>query len=110
MVTYEQLGEMYDAEVVDQDGHKVGGMCQVYLDNGTGSPAWVSVRTGWFGGRKVFCPVSNATIQRGRIQVPYPLAMIKDAPDIPCDGHLTEDEEEQLYDYYSVDEGPAPSG
>ena len=96
MVTYEQLGEMYDAEVVDQDGHKVGGMCQVYLDNGTGSPAWVSVRTGWFGGRKVFCPVSNATVQGGRIQVPYPLAMIKDAPDIPCDGHLTEDEEEQL--------------
>lgn len=101
MIPYETLGEMYDAEVVDQDGHKVGGMDQVYLDNSTGNPAWISVRTGWFGGRRIFCPVSNATVQNGQIRVPYPLAMIKDAPEIPCDGHLTEDEEEQLYDFYA---------
>lgn len=110
MITYETLGEMYDAEVVDQDGHKVGGLDQVYLDNSTGNPAWISVRTGWFGGRRIFCPVSNAVVDQGHIRLPYPVGMIKDAPEIPCDGHLTEDEEEQLYDYYAVDEGPAPSG
>lgn len=109
MITYEKLGEMYDAEVVDQDGHKVGGLDQVYLDNSTGNPAWISVRTGWFGGRRIFCPVSNAVVDGGQIRVPYPGAMIKDAPEIPCDGHLSEDEEEQLYEYYAVDQGPAPS-
>ncbi len=45
-----------------------------------------------------------------RIQLPYPAAMIKDAPEIPVDRHLTEGEEEQLYDYYAVHDGPAPSG
>lgn len=109
MITYEKLGEMYDAEVVDEGGQKVGGLDQVYLDNSTGTPAWISVRTGWWGGRRIFCPVSNAVVDGGHIRVPYSVAMIKDAPEIPCDGHLTEDEEEQLYDYYSVDQGPAPS-
>lgn len=105
MVTYEELGELFDAEVVDQDGHKVGGLDQVYVDNATGRPAWVSVRTGWLGGRKVFCPVGGAVVENGQIRVPYPASMIKEAPDIPCDGHLTENEEEQLLDHYSLDEG-----
>lgn len=109
MVSYEQLGDLYDAEVIDQDGHKVGRLDQVYLDNGTGDPAWATVRTGWFGGRKVFCPVANATVEDGQVQVPYSATMLKDAPDIACDGHLNEEEEEELYAYYSVDEGPAPS-
>lgn len=109
MVSYEQLGELYDAEVVDQDGHKVGRLGEVYLDNGTGDPAWVTVRTGWFGGRRVFCPVGNATVHHGQVQVPYPLAKLKVAPDIPCDGHLNEQEEEELYVYYSIEEGPGPS-
>lgn len=109
MITQEQLNALYDAEVVDQDGEKVGALDQVYLDNATGDPAWLTVRTGWLGGRRIFCPLSNAELVGHRIQVPYPVSLIKDAPDIPVDRHLTEDEEDQLYEYYAVDEGPAPS-
>ncbi|WP_131104069.1 PRC-barrel domain-containing protein [Ornithinimicrobium sufpigmenti] len=109
MITQAQLNALYDAEVVDQAGEKVGPLDRVYLDNATGDPAWVSVRTGWFAGRRVFCPLANAEVVGTQIRVPYPVAMIKDAPEIPADEHLTEDEEEQLYDYYAVDEGPAPS-
>lgn len=109
MITQEQLNALYDAEVVDQEGEKVGSLDKVYLDNATGDPAWVTVRTGWFGGRRAFCPLSNAEIVGHQIRVPYPVAMIKGAPEIQVDRHLTEDEEEQLYDYYSADEGPAPS-
>lgn len=109
MITREQLNTIYDAEVVDQDGDKVGSLDQVYLDNATGDPAWVTVRTGRFAGRRCFCPLSNAEIDGNQIRLPYSLSMIKAAPDIPIDRHLTEDEEEQLFDYYSLDEGPAPS-
>ncbi|MFK5584993.1 MULTISPECIES: PRC-barrel domain-containing protein [unclassified Serinicoccus] len=109
VVSYEQLGELYDAEVVDQDGHKVGRLDQVYLDNGTGEPAWITVRTGLLGGRKIFCPVANAVVEDRQVRVPYPVEMLKGAPEIACDGHLNEDEEEELYDYYAVEEGPAPS-
>ncbi|RIK14615.1 MAG: PRC-barrel protein [Acidobacteria bacterium] len=109
MISQEQLNALYDAEVVDQGGEKVGTMGQVYLDNKTGEPAWVTVRTGWFGGRRVFVPLSTAEIVDTQIRVPYSTAMIKGAPDIPCDGHLSEDDEQDLFEYYAVDDGPAPS-
>ncbi len=109
MISQEQLNALYDAEVVDQGGEKVGAMGQVYLDNKTGEPAWVTVRTGWFSGRKVFVPLSTAEIVRDQIRVPYSIAMIKAAPDIPCDRHLSEDEEQDLFEYYSVEDGSAPS-
>ena len=109
VISQEQLNALYDAEVVDQGGEKVGAMGQVYLDNKTGEPAWVTVRTGWIGSRKVFVPLSTAEIVDEQIRVPYSTAMIKAAPDIPCDRHLSEDEEQDLFEYYSVDDGPAPS-
>lgn len=109
MISQEQLNALYTAEVVDRGGEKVGAMGRVYLDNRTGEPAWVTVRTGRLGGRKVFVPLSTAEIVGERIRVPYSTAMIKDAPDIACDRHLSEDEEADLMEYYSVDEGPAPS-
>lgn len=109
MITQAQLNALYDAEVVDQSGEKVGPLDKVYLDNVTGDPAWISVRAGWFGGRRIICPLANAELVGSQIRVPYSVEMIKDAPQIPVDEHLSEDEEEQLYDYYAVDEGPAPS-
>lgn len=110
MITQAQLNALYDAEVVDQAGEKVGSLDKVYLDNVTGDPAWVLVRAGRFVGRRVFCPLANAEVVGSQIRVPYPVEMVKDAPEIPAGEQLTEDEEEQLYDYYAVDEGPAPSG
>lgn len=109
VISQEQLNALYDAEVVDQGGEKVGAMGQVYLDNKTGEPAWVTVRTGWFGARKVFVPLTTAEIVDGQIRVPYSTAMIKEAPDIACDRHVSEDEEQDLLEYYSADGEPGPS-
>lgn len=108
-LTQEQLDEFFDAEVVDQDGHKVGSMGEIYLDNRTGEPAWATVRTGWLGGRKVFVPLQTAELADGQVRLPYSSTKIKNAPDLVPDGHLNEDEEQDLYTYYSVEEGPAPS-
>ena len=109
MITQAQLNALYDAEVVDQAGEKVGPLDKVYLDNATGDPAWVLVRTGWFGGRRVFCPLANAEVVGSQIRIPYPVEMVKDAPEVPAGERLTEAEEQQLYAHYAVDEGPAPS-
>ena len=108
-VTQDQLNEYFDAEVVDQEGHKVGTMGEIYLDNRTGDPAWVTVRTGWLAGRKVFVPLTTAEIADGQIRLPYSTERIKGAPDVVPDGHLSEDEEQELYLYYAVEDGPAPS-
>lgn len=109
VVTQEQLNEYYAAEVVDQDGGRVGSMGEIYLDNRTGDPAWLTVRTGFLGGRKVFVPLVTAEIRDGQIFVPYSSAKIKGAPDVPADPHLSDNEEQDLYQYYAVQEGPAPS-
>ncbi|MGO0575187.1 PRC-barrel domain-containing protein [Ornithinimicrobium panacihumi] len=108
-ITQEQLDQYFDAEVVDQDGERVGSLGEVYVDNRTGHPAWATVRTGWFAGRKVFVPLATAELRDGRVLVPYSTEMIKRAPDIAPDGHLSEDNEQDLYLYYAVDDGPAPS-
>lgn len=108
-VTQEELGEYFDTEVVDQDGQRVGALEEVYLDNRTGRPAWATVRTGWFG-RKVFVPLATAELRDGQVLVPYSTERIKRAPDIAPDGHLSEDNEQDLFHYYSIDDGPAPSG
>ena len=109
VVTQQQLNEYYAAEVVDQDGEKVGSMGEIYLDNRTGEAAWMTVRTGWLAGRTVFVPLSTAEIRDGQIHVPYSVDKIKNTPDIDVDGHLSEDNEQDLYHYYAIEEGPAPS-
>lgn len=109
MISNEELNTLYDAEILDQDGEKIGTLGEVYLDNRTGDPAWLTVRAGWFGARKVFVPMSTAEVRDGQIQVPYPAEKVKGAPDILPDGHLSEDDEQDLYIYYRMDDGPAPS-
>ena len=73
VISHEQLNKLYDAEVVDQDGERVGAMGQIYLDNATGEPAWITVRTGWFGGRRVFVPLTTAEVVEAiAVHVPGP--------------------------------------
>lgn len=109
MISQDELNRLYDAEVLDQDGERIGALGEVYLDNRTGDPAWLTVRAGWFGGRKVFVPLATAEVRDGQIQVPYTLEKVKGAPDVVADGHVSESDEQDLYTYYRVQEGPAPT-
>ena len=45
------IHQLRSATVVDRDGSKVGNVQQVYLDDTTGRPSWVTVNTGLFGTR-----------------------------------------------------------
>ena len=40
--------------VVGNDGSEIGRVGQVYTDNDTGQPSWVTVKTGWFGSNESF--------------------------------------------------------
>lgn len=94
--------DLYNSDVVDRDGKKIGGVGQVYLDDKTGHPTWVTVKTGLFGTRENFVPLARADIGGGRIRVPYPEGRVKDAPTIDPDRHLDADEEADLYKYYGI--------
>lgn len=89
--------------VVDNDGDKIGGIGQVFLDDRTGQPEWVTVKTGFFGTGESFVPLRDSEVSGQDVRVPYEKDKVKDAPRISdSDGHLSEEEERTLYDYYGI--------
>ncbi|MGQ7297024.1 PRC and DUF2382 domain-containing protein [Quadrisphaera sp. KR29] len=89
--------------VIASDGSKIGKVGEVYLDDTTDRPEWVTVRTGLFGTSETFVPLAGATTTADDLQVPYTKDVVKDAPRTDADGQLTPDEEERLYRHYGLD-------
>lgn len=104
-ITQEHVDTLYAADVVDQDGDKIGGVGQVYLDDASGAPAWVTVKTGLFGTSETFVPLGSAELENGQIRVPYEKDFVKDAPNMDADGHLDDGQQEELYRYYDLQSG-----
>ncbi len=88
--------------VTDADGSKVGKIGQVYLDNKTGDPQWVTVSTGLFGTSESFVPLISATTSGNDIQVPFSKSIIHDAPRVDADSQISEAEEADLFRYYDM--------
>jgi uncharacterized protein (TIGR02271 family) len=90
--------------VVGSDGSKIGSIGQVYLDDQTSEPEWVTTRTGLFGGAESFVPLAAANVEGSDIRVPFDKNKVKDAPRIDnADGHLSQSDEAELYRYYGMD-------
>ena len=103
-ITAEQLRALpdFDGNVVAPDGNKIGGIGQVYLDDQTGDPSWVTAKTGFFGTGQSFVPLEGASLQGRDVQVAYDSAKVKGAPRVDDDGALSPQEEDELYAYYGV--------
>ena len=99
-----------NGDVVGRSGEKIGDIGLIYLDNITGEPEWVTVRTGLFGTSESFVPLSGAHIAGNDIQVGYDKEIVKDAPRVDADGkQLSLEEEQQLYAHYGLS-GTQPAG
>ncbi|WP_030163633.1 DUF2382 domain-containing protein [Spirillospora albida] len=109
MKTQTQVRELMDMSVTDTHGSKVGTVKQVYLNDDSGAPEWVTVHTGWFGMRESFVPLSGARKSGETLQVPYDKDTIKGAPNVDADEHLSHAQIVDLYRHYGV-RPPAPSG
>ena len=99
--TNANIDALYDRTVVDQSGNKIGEIGQVYLDDASSQPAWVTVKTGLFGRNETFVPFKGLETAGEQIRTPYTKDKVKDAPNVDPDGHLSEDETDALYRYYS---------
>ncbi len=91
--------------VVGQDGSKIGSIGQVYLNDRTSQPEWVTTATGLFGTSESFVPLSEARIEGNDVVVPYAKDKVKDAPRVDTDGHIDEQQEAELYRYYGLQYG-----
>jgi hypothetical protein len=65
----------------------------------------VTVRTGLFGTRESFVPLAAARVEGDELVVDVPKDQVTDAPKIDEDGHLSEQQEAELYSYYGVSPG-----
>lgn len=108
MISENQITQLEGATVHGSDGDKIGKAGQVYLDDSTGQPSWVTVNTGLFGTSESFVPLQDATFDGDVVTVPYPKSKVKDAPQVAVDGHLEVEEEESLYRFYGLGQGAQP--
>jgi uncharacterized protein (TIGR02271 family) len=105
--TARQLGDWIGRTAVDTAGDKVGKITDVYADDTTGAPDWLTISTGLFGSKVSFVPIEGARLSGDDIVVGFDKATIKDAPNTDADGALSVEEEQTLYAYYGRGYEPA---
>ncbi|MCE6993829.1 PRC and DUF2382 domain-containing protein [Saccharothrix sp. S26] len=103
MINQAEVDRLYDCEVIDEHGERIGSVKQVWLDDRDGRPMWASVHTGLFGLKESFVPIQDATLGNGVITVPVDKQQVKDAPRIDVsDEHMSDKQQDELYAYYGL--------
>ncbi|WP_329130070.1 PRC and DUF2382 domain-containing protein [Streptomyces sp. NBC_01476] len=105
MITRDQIPQVVGHPVHDSQGKKIGDAKHMYLDDRTGEPEWVTVKTGFFGNNETFVPTRAARLTEDHLEVPYDKDQVKGAPNVDVDsgGHLSVEEERHLYSYYGME-------
>ncbi|MHA7209385.1 YsnF/AvaK domain-containing protein [Arthrobacter sp. MDT1-65] len=104
MITLEQMKDAMNAgaNVLSEDGAVLGPMGQLYVDDATGEPSWVTVATHTMGNPESFAPLRGATLAGRDVRLPYTHAKVYDSPKMSLDGHLSPEEEQHLLRYYGL--------
>lgn len=84
------------------NGAKVGSVGQVYLDDQSGDPCWVTIKTGLFGTSESFAPLQGANVNGDDVTIAYTKEQVKDAPRVESDGQISPEEEDRLYRHYEL--------
>ena len=108
-ITESDLTGLRNGNVVTTSGDKIGSIGQIYLDDQTGEPSFVTANTGLFGTSQSFVPLQGASVRDGDIVVDYDKDTVKNAPRIDDDGKLSPEEEDRLYEYYGLGAGTTQS-
>ena len=101
MTNFSDPSTMIGRTAVDSDGDKIGTIEQVYLNDASGQPEWVTVKTGLFGSKESFAPLQGATDRGDDVQLAVTKDQVKGAPNVDNDGHTNDDEQKALWDYYA---------
>jgi uncharacterized protein (TIGR02271 family) len=110
MIDRNDVATLADATVRTSGGDKIGKVAQVYLDDQTGEPEWVTVRTGLFGTKESFVPLAAARFQGRELVVDATKDQVSGAPRVDEDRHLSEQQEAEIYRYYGISRDTTPDG
>ena len=85
---------------VDRNYSKIGTIDDVYVNDTTAQPEWLAIKTGLFGTKRTFAPLSGVHAHGDEVVVPYDADVVTEAPNADDLDHLSSDEVLALYDYY----------
>lgn len=101
MTTPQHWQTLIGLPAVDREGNKIGKVGQIYLDEATDQPEWVTLSTGLFGNRESFAPLYRYEVRNDQLVLAVPRQRVQEAPSIENDGHLGEPEIRALYEHYA---------
>ena len=102
MIDRHDVTTLSRATVRTSQGDKIGKVAQVYLDDHTGEPAWVTVRTGLFDTMESVVPLAAARLEHDLLVVDVTQEQVNGAPRVDTDGRLSEVQEAEIYRYYGL--------
>lgn len=102
MISQDHVQQLIGTTAYDASGDKVGKVGQVYFDDSSGEPEWVTVNTGLFGTNETFVPVRDAELSGDRLVISHDKDRVTNAPNVSEDGHLSPEEERALYAHYGL--------
>jgi PRC-barrel domain len=109
-ISNDDLGRItQQTSAVASDGDRLGTINQIYTSDTTGEPAWVTLKTGLFGTQESFVPLADASFDGDDIRVSVTKQAVHDAPRVDADGHLSVEEEDNLYRYYGLHNPGGPA-
>jgi uncharacterized protein (TIGR02271 family) len=102
MTDMQNAGSLVGRTAVDRSNAKIGTISDIYVADESGQPEWLALNTGMFGTKVSFVPLAGAEDSGDDVVLPYDKAMVKDGPKAEADGHLSAEEENELYAYYGM--------
>jgi Domain of unknown function (DUF2382)/PRC-barrel domain len=102
--------EVRGKKLVDPAGADIGEAREIYMEHGSDRPAFALVKTGLFGSKHTFVPLSGASLDGPRIWVTVDKDRVRDAPKVDPDQELTPQEEGELYRHYGLEASTAQAG
>ncbi|WP_243790344.1 PRC-barrel domain-containing protein [Saccharopolyspora gloriosae] len=110
MIGQREALHLFGCEVFDPAGHRIGIVGQLFLDETTEQPAWITVQTGLFGTNESFVPLDGAAFDGDTLTVSVLKETVRQAPHVRLDeGDLMLEQEHALYLYYGIEYGVTPA-
>lgn len=100
-VDLEHLREALGGDVFGPSGDLIGTLASVYLDDESGSPEWIEVRTGPL--KRRLLPLDRAQVTEHRVDVPYERRLVDSSPRVTArTGLVAADDEQRLFEHYEL--------
>lgn len=110
MINQRRALELSGCEAFDPHGQRLGLVGQLFLDDATEEPAWVTVQSGIFGTNERFVPLDGAAYDGDTLTVAVSRDAVRQSPPVVLhQGDLLWEQEHELFLHYGLEYGVTPA-